>query len=97
MFQKNFVGVKYLTLNFQKKRHPAVLSQKGLSQTQKTFKLPPKCPAPSLSASRAPPRSPAASPASAAPQTNLKTNASIAYTIVAAKTPFAVLSLCELI
>jgi hypothetical protein len=30
------------------------------------------------------------------PHTNLKTNASIAYTIVAAKIPFAVLSLCEL-
>ena len=28
MFQKNFLGVKYLTQNFQKKRHPAVLSQK---------------------------------------------------------------------
>ena len=90
MFQKNFLGVKYLTQNFQKKRHLAASRLRPIRARP-----------------RRPPRvSPPATPMSAFasrhkarlrdPQTNLKTNASIAYTIVAAKIPFAVLSLCEL-
>jgi len=67
MFQKNFLGVKYLTQNFQKKRHPAVLSQKRPSQTQKSFKLPPKHPLHPLSP--APPAPPRVSPPASLKQT----------------------------
>ena len=57
MFQKNFLGVKYLTQNFQKKRHLAVLSQKGPSQPPKSLKLSPS--APGAHPARAFPASPA--------------------------------------
>jgi len=49
MFQKNFLGVKYLTQNFQKKRHPAVLSQKRAIPDPKIIQTSPQTPpAPSL-------------------------------------------------